>query len=124
MEPNTDRDTARQVFGEWLKRQIAVSGYSQSEVAEKVGIDRVQLSRIVTGQSGTKKETIEKICELIGADKYMAFRKLKLVPESEHDEDIFLVFHLKKGERVPVQITDPEVLEATRKAIVEQLKTE
>lgn len=124
---NITTQNLNQRFGAWLKREIEKAGYNQSEVAHHIGITPVQMSRIITGVSGTRIETVEAICKFIGLDKFQAYAMLELTPSpptsATGEDDVILLFHLRKGETVPVQITDAEILAATRKALRDKLSS-
>src|SRR5688572_6454786 len=58
-------EQAENDFGRWLKALIESIPFSQAQVAKEAGITDVQLSRIVTGVSGVKRETAENIIDAI-----------------------------------------------------------
>lgn len=57
----------REAFGKRVRRDIEVAGYQQQEVAERIGMTRQQLNRILRGDSGTKPEIIESLACLLNA---------------------------------------------------------
>lgn len=70
----------RRDFGRWLREQREAGGKSQKFVAAKSGITVTQLSRIENGHSGTRRDTVILLAEIIGVDKREALRRF--APES------------------------------------------
>lgn len=54
-----------ETFGPWLQAERNRAKVSQEEVARRVGINVVQLSRIENGHSGSKRETVMAIVEAV-----------------------------------------------------------
>src|ERR1700712_3444099 len=52
-------------FGRWLKLQRNAAGLTQGIIAANAPIDRVHLARIESGESGTKRDTVISIIEVI-----------------------------------------------------------
>lgn len=74
-----ESDTNRARLGSWLKLQREKARIGKKQVAKKVGISIQQIYRIENGQSGTRRETLDAICDFIGADKYEAYEIADLV---------------------------------------------
>lgn len=70
---NSMTEVKENAFGRWVKSLIEEIPFSQAQVANKAGITDVQLSRIVTGVSGVKRDTAENI---IGAINELAGREI------------------------------------------------
>ena len=68
-------------LGTYLQREREKAGFKQPEIAGKASITIQQLSRIENGQSGTKRKTLDAICEAIGIDKFQAYKIAGLVRE-------------------------------------------
>lgn len=68
-------DSRWQRFGQWYAAQIRDAGITQKEAAERAGIHEVQMSRIVTGASGTKRETIPLLAKAVGIDAAEAYER-------------------------------------------------
>lgn len=66
----------QKAFGAWLKAQRKLTGLSQKKVADEVPMDRVQLARIESGESGTKRDTVIGIVNAI--NKKSEFHKVDL----------------------------------------------
>jgi transcriptional regulator with XRE-family HTH domain len=67
-------------FGRWLKEQRKARGLTQEFVAEKSDITVTQLSRIENGKSGTRRDTVIQLAQIIGIDEAKALRHF--APES------------------------------------------
>lgn len=70
-------------FGRWLKREREDAGLTQDEVCGKTTLTQVHLSRIETGESGTKPETIYRLADAIGFDVREGLRKAGFSPADE-----------------------------------------
>jgi transcriptional regulator with XRE-family HTH domain len=64
----------RREFGRWLRQQRESRGVRQKFVAEKSNITVTQLSRIENGQSGTRRDTVIHLAQIIGIDEIEALR--------------------------------------------------
>lgn len=73
-------EVLRQEFGSWLQKQREAHGLSQKFVADKANVTVTQLSRIENGQSGTKRDTVIALANIIGISEVEALRKFS--PES------------------------------------------
>ena len=79
--PESISDTElRRRFGRWLKEQRKVRGLTQEFVAEKADITVTQLSRIENGKSGTRRDTVIHLAQIIGIDETEALKHF--APES------------------------------------------
>lgn len=58
-------ENERRAFGQWLQSQIQDSGLTQASIVKKMGLTPQQLSRIINGASGTKRETVIDIVNTI-----------------------------------------------------------
>jgi len=54
-------------FDEQLRKVIDASGISRYAIGKATGIDEGNLSKFMSGTSGLSVESINRICELIGA---------------------------------------------------------
>lgn len=70
----------RREFGSWLQKEREARGLSQKFVADKANVTVTQLSRIENGQSGTKRDTVIALANIIGISEVDALRKFS--PES------------------------------------------
>ncbi|HEX8367705.1 MAG TPA: helix-turn-helix transcriptional regulator [Pyrinomonadaceae bacterium] len=88
----------RRRFGCWLKEQRKAHGITQEFVAAKSDITVTQLSRIENGKSGTRRDTVIQLAQIIGIDESEALRhfapenfaslaeELENIPFSEFDK--------------------------------------
>ena len=63
----------KQVFGKNVKYYRFQKKITQSQLAEKIGVSDVQISRIETGICGTEFEIIEKICKTLNIQPFQLF---------------------------------------------------
>ena len=70
----------RRDFGRWLRQQRELRGIRQKYVAEQSNITVTQLSRIENGHSGTCRDTVIHLAQIIGIDESEALRHF--APES------------------------------------------
>ena len=64
-------------FQENLIRARKARGMTQEELAEKAGITSVGISKIETGKTWPKKETIEKFLEILEVKSFQLFTETK-----------------------------------------------
>lgn len=79
MAASSERQWKR--FGSWLKQERERAGKSQKELARLAGIHPVQISRIETGESGTKIETLDALIVALKLDKEKAYKTAGFIPE-------------------------------------------
>ena len=63
-------------FGVYLKRLLDRAGLTVSEFAERAGITLTQASRILNGQSGTRRTTLPRFIQALGMNQRNAIRDL------------------------------------------------
>lgn len=56
----------KSIFGEWLRKSIEEKGMTISAVARMSGFSREHLYKIMSGDSGTKIETVDALAKAIG----------------------------------------------------------
>lgn len=54
-----------------VKRAMKEQGLSQVKLAEELGIDRVNLTRVLSGRSGKTPDSWEKILDRLGLELYV-----------------------------------------------------
>lgn len=69
------------LFGPWLREQRNKSGKSRKHVANAVGIHPVQLARIESGDSGTRKDTLDALISELKLDPEETYKRAGLWPE-------------------------------------------
>ncbi len=88
-EVKTEMDSA---FGTILKQYRKRYGYTQSELAEKLGISEKYVSRVETGMGGISKETLTKYMNILGISPNMIYKEFitnpKLKNQIELSEEI------------------------------------
>jgi putative transcriptional regulator len=62
----TERGEEKSQFGGRLRELRAVAGLTQQQLADKVGLHRVALARLETGESSPSWETALAICTTLG----------------------------------------------------------
>jgi transcriptional regulator with XRE-family HTH domain len=122
-----------EAFAKWLKSQMDEKEFRFAvDLARISGVSAQAISGMLAPRPSPntnkyqvpRRDTLIKIARALGADKDEALKAAGYLPIIEDDSEIVLLFHLPRGTRTPVQITDPEILAATRKAIADKLKTE
>lgn len=81
MNPEAATENRWKLFGAWLRRERERTGKSQKEVAAAIGLHAVHLSRIETGESGTKPDTLDLLIGTLGLDRGEAYRQAGFWPE-------------------------------------------
>jgi transcriptional regulator with XRE-family HTH domain len=74
MNAGVDSKDIWKEFGPWLRRQREIAGKSRKEVAAAIKIHIVQLARIETGESGTRKDTLDALINYLNLDPKEAYR--------------------------------------------------
>lgn len=113
------------LFGPWLRRQREIAGKTRKQVASVVEIHPVQLARIETGDSGTRKETLDLLISELGLNAEDAYRMAGFWPgdsprsTEESIEDALKraqFFHAKGLSEAEIAVIRP-ILEALDKQI-------
>ena len=73
-------------FGKNLKKLRKIKGYSQEVLAEKIGIDRRQLTRIETGKSYPSFATLNSICDALDISPSLLFDFSDFIEKSVKNE--------------------------------------
>lgn len=100
-------------FGKWLAEQRKARMWTQSDLAEKVGVSQNSVSRWETGESFPSKANLQKIAELFDVtvqDIYTAITR----PPSEEPE----------SQRIAVSEAKPEAVGKPPEEIIRELETE
>lgn len=84
---NGDDKTIWQEFGPWLRSQRELTGKARKQVADAVGIHTVQLARIETGESGTKRDTLDALIAELSLDPKQAYIKAGFMPAEDPGAD-------------------------------------
>lgn len=84
-------------FGEWLREQIKLSGKTQSEFADVIGIEQPHLSRIINGGRNASNQVLENIAVVLGLPPEKIFRQAGILrPKPEIDQKIEDINHLMR----------------------------
>ena len=62
------------IFGGILKQYRNQAGFTQAEIAEKLGISEKYVSRVETGIGGISKETLAKYMNILGISPNVIYR--------------------------------------------------
>ncbi|HEX8773743.1 MAG TPA: helix-turn-helix transcriptional regulator [Pyrinomonadaceae bacterium] len=99
-------------FGAWIQRERELAGLKQDQVAAKVGIHPVQLSRIENGESGTKRDTVIALACAIDINEAEALQRAGFASPTEaakpngYDESEFALLHSRVKKLTPQQKRD------------------
>lgn len=85
MVEETELERQRREFGLWIRSLRVLAGYEQDQAADRAGLSRVQWSRIETGATGTKRETLDRIARAIHADPSEAYRRAGYQPPQQSE---------------------------------------
>lgn len=92
-------DEIKTYFGKNLKKLRKIRGYSQEILAEKIGINRRQLTRIETGKSFPSFITLDKICEALNItpSSLFDFSDLHEVLKNGTDNELCYVAQMRRN---------------------------
>jgi len=84
-------------FGEWLREQIKLSGKTQSEFADVIGIEQPHLSRIINGGRNASNQVLENIAVVLGLPAETIFRQAGILrPKPEVNQKIDEISYLMR----------------------------
>ena len=81
-----------------IKETLKQRGLTQNELAERLGINRVSLSRILSNKNDMRISTIKKIADAIGCDVAEFF-----TPEEKEDNNTITCPHC--GEKLVINLS-------------------
>lgn len=111
-------------LGNWTRENRERLRWSQDVLAEKVGVTKSYISKIEGAVNAFEisRAVLDGLANAFGVPVYEVYEAAGFIrPAPEPESDVIILFHLKNG--VPVQITDPEILTTTRKAVLAKTKT-
>ena len=76
------------VFGQLLKQYRNKMNYTQSEIAEKLGISEKYVSRVETGIGGISKETLSKYMNILGISPNMIYKEFITNPQVKKEIEV------------------------------------
>ncbi len=85
-----------------LKRIRLIKGFTQIEIAEKLGIKQSSYQRIEAGETSIDTERLKKICEIFGIEANQLFDFYK----EEHESNFFNRFSENMDANFRIQITN------------------
>lgn len=83
--------TAKELLGMRIREVRKARGLSQEKLAEKVGVDPKQISRIEGGKSAPSLDTLEAIAKHLQVEMKDLFDFHHLLPEERVEEDQVLM---------------------------------
>lgn len=84
-------------LGEWIRSALADLGRNQIWLANKVGVQPPQISRIIKGSSETTPDLLGAIADALGRPRVQAYRAAGyLEPQSQDDELESIMHEVKK----------------------------
>lgn len=84
-------------FGEWLREQIKLSGKTQAEFSDLIGIEQPHLSRIINGGRNASNQVLENIAIILGLPAESVFRQAGILRQKpELDQKIEDLNHLMR----------------------------
>lgn len=86
--------TAKQLLGMRVREVRKLRGLSQEKLAEKVGVDPKQISRIEGGKSAPSLDTLEAIAKHLQVEMKDLFDFQHLVPEERLDDQVLRLLRL------------------------------
>lgn len=86
--------TAKQLLGMRVREVRKLRGLSQEKLAEKVGVDPKQISRIEGGKSAPSLDTLEAIAKHLQVEMKDLFDFEHLVPEERIEDQVLRLLGL------------------------------
>jgi transcriptional regulator with XRE-family HTH domain len=80
-------DSRWEAFGAWLREERGRQRLSQDESAGRAEMTKQQWSRIERGESGTRRETVERMARAVRASVPDALRRAGYLPDDDHTTD-------------------------------------
>lgn len=77
-------------FGEWVTEQRERRGWSQNELARRMGISSGRLSMILTEQRGFKDDFCRDLARALGLPEIVVFVQAGLMSETANTEELTL----------------------------------
>lgn len=107
----------------WTRENRERRRWSQDILAEKSNVTKSYISKIENAREPIEvsRDVLDDLATAFGLSRYEAY---KAADYSEDMPDTVLLFHLPKGSRIPIQITDNEIISATEKLVRAKLQTD
>ncbi len=91
--------TAKQLLGTRVREVRKLRGLSQEKLAEKVGVDPKQISRIEGGKSAPSLDTLEAIAKHLQVDMKDLFDFQHLVTEEKVEDQVLRLLGMMDDDR-------------------------
>ena len=91
-------------FGSWLREQLKNADITQGELAQKIGIQQSQISRIISGERGTSIDVLEGIARVLRIQPEIVFRVASGKTPIDINDDPWLV-----EQRYKLSLLDPDM---------------
>jgi XRE family transcriptional regulator, regulator of sulfur utilization len=96
-------------LGDLIRRRLKDKGWSQADLADKIGTTSSQVSRIISGERGTTIEVLEKLARVLGVPINTVFRAAAGMSTIDEKDDL--------TERAEHLIKNYKYLETKEKAL-------
>lgn len=98
--------TTKELLGMRIREVRKLRGLSQERLAEKVGVDPKQISRIEGGKSAPSLDTLEAIAKHLQVEMKDVFDFQNLVPEESMEDQVLRFFGLmdERTKRMAIRI--------------------
>lgn len=73
-------------LGTWILEQMNLRGWTQNDLADRVGVTRSQISSIVTGRRGPSNELLIELSRAFRVSQEEVFRVAGLIPDKSKDK--------------------------------------
>lgn len=112
-------------FAKWVADHRKLLRLSGEALAGRVDVTKSYISKIenATAPLDISRAILDGLADAFGVDRAECY-KLYLDISDQPEEDKVLLFHLPKGSRIPIPITDQEIIAATEKLVRAKIKTE
>lgn len=94
-------------FGTWLDQLIIKRGLNQSELAQKVGVNKSTISSLVSGRRGASNDLLIAIARVLRVSNEEMFQAYGLITDNKSKRTEFLVNRI-----MSLPESDQEVVEA------------
>jgi transcriptional regulator with XRE-family HTH domain len=100
-------------FGEWLRKILIDKGISQTELANRLGLKPPQVSRIISGERGTKLEILDALSDILNVPPEIIYRVAGRKTSTKFDKS-YLIEQIELEINDLSQIDQQDILEYVR----------
>jgi transcriptional regulator with XRE-family HTH domain len=90
-------------LGNWLLTHRKNLNLTQTEAAKRAKISRTQWARIETGESGTRRNLIQRLAKAVKADLNETYRKAGFTPPTE---ELYVPAFLEDFNQLPLNVKE------------------